>query len=251
MNYKQMFFALAVLALVPRCNCGDTHKAVDAHKDTTTDGAPPPPTVGAQIDRMGRPAINTALNHAFDVNATSKGNAKDAYNQDTAVGNWPGTYVPGANNFAFNLALLDFVDAGLSCTDGACTAMTGVGGCGNQVLYNGNVMGGGTRAANSYTTLAGVLADDQLYLDSSQGTCGLYLAVEFSAVTGTSATTCGGRSPTYDVMAFSYTALAIGLGGFKTSDGSYTPYINQAVTMVPPHADVSTTTFPFLGAPHP
>ena len=53
-------------------------------------------------------------------------------------------------------------------------------------------------------------------------------------------------------MSFSYTALAMGLSGFKTSDGSYKPVINPTnfPGVAAPHNDISTT-FPFLGAPHP
>ena len=256
MNKKHILFALAVAAFMPHCSCGDHNNNPDAAKhDAVTDGGfPAAPTLGAQIDRLGRPAINTALNHAFDPTAASKGAAKDAYNQDTAIASWPTTYVAGTNNFAFNLALIDAVDYGLSCTNGTCGA--GTGGCGNQALYNGNLSGGGTAAATSYDTLATVLADDELYVDTRNGTCSLpsnggYLAVEFTFAQnpGTAALTCGGRAPSYDVMAVTYTAAAIGIGGFKVSDGSFAAVVG-GLTNVAPHGDTSDTTFPFLGPPH-
>jgi hypothetical protein len=241
---KLMLLA-ASLALVA---CGDNHAKPDAfvHIDAHPVDAlniPSPPTPGAQIDRMGRPAINTALNHTFDVNTTTKNAAKDAYNQDAAAGTWPTTYVA---EFGKNLALLDFLDSGLSCTNGACVGSANHNGCGNQALYNGNAAGGGSATATSYATLATVLGDDELYLDTSKSTCGLYLAVEFGspAVTGLGNTTCGGRAPSYDVIDFSYTAMAIGLGGFTTT---FVPAFGDNVGA---HTDIDEATFPFLGAPH-
>ncbi len=254
MNKKHIFFALAALAAVPLLDCGDNAGQPDAFtkKDAGSGSGmiPPPPALGAQIDRMGRPAINTALDHAFDPSVASKGAAKDTYNQDTAIASWGTTYVAGKDLFAYNLGLIDAVDGGLGCVDGTCAGHVGSGGCGNQVLYNGVLTGGGTAAAGSYTTLAAILADDELYLDTTKGTCGLYLAVEFGFASTLGNQTCGGRAPSYDVMGASYTALAIGLTGFKTSDGSFTPFINSAVTGVSPHADTSDAAFPFLGAPH-
>ena len=71
----------------------------------------PPTLLGTQIDRMGRAAINTALNHAFDPDAGSAGAAKNAYNADLDVPAWPATY---AAEFATNLAILDSLDTGLN-----------------------------------------------------------------------------------------------------------------------------------------
>ena len=48
-----------------RHHAGDQH-AGDGHADTGTKQRRRPPTLGAQIDRIGRPAVNTALNHIFD-----------------------------------------------------------------------------------------------------------------------------------------------------------------------------------------
>ncbi len=236
------FFTVAALALAA---CGDDKGAPDAPKSIDSPPAdainiPPPPTPGAQIDRMGRPAVNTALNHTFDVNATAKGSAKDAYNQDGGAGTWSTTYL---NEFAKNLAVLDALDT--------TTTQTG---CGNQVCYNGQsggCPGGGGSAmtcpgANcSYNFLAGVLADDQLYVDTSKTECKFYLAVEFGVVTGLGHSTCGGRGIDYDVIDFSYTALAIGASGFS-NDGNFTPAFGDGVG---PHTD-TTPTFPFLGPPH-
>ncbi len=259
---KMTSFVVVALALAA---CGDDKKAPDAfsHIDTPpgdTLSIPTPPTPGAQIDRMGRPAINTALNHVFDTDPTSQGSNKDAYNQDSAKGTWPGTYL---NEFAHNLALFDALD------DNGTTSV-----CGNQALYNGVSTGGGTAmtcpgTTCSYNTLATVLADDELYLDTRKGDCKFFLAVEFGAVTGMGNTTCGGRAPDYDVIDTVYTAVSYGVAGF---DAMFHPAFGDNVTAHTDYlAHCSTTTsqtctgendtscpagetclpqFPFLGPPH-
>lgn len=246
MNSKiNIVLGAATLALFA---CGDNKAKPDAaiHHDSPNPDAqtfPAAPTPGTQLDRMGRPAINTALNHTFDINASTKGAAKDAYNADASAGSWPTTYV---TEFSKNLALMDFLDSGLSCTAGVCGAAPGTTGCGNQALYNGNPNGGGSALPTSYATLATVLGDDQLYLDTSKTECKFPLAVEFGFITGAGNTTCGGRAPSYDVIDYTYTAVAIGIGGF-TIDGNFTPAFGDGVG---PHTDIDDTTFPFLGPPH-
>jgi hypothetical protein len=235
MTNMTTLFALATAMSFIGCG-DDNHKTPDAavHHDSppvVDGGFPAAPALGAQIDRLGRPAINTALNHTFDVNASTKGAAKNAYNADQAVGTWPTT---NAAQFAKNLAFLDALDDGLGSN----------GGCGNQALYNGLPGGGGNATAGSYLMLAGILADDQLYLDTTKSTCTHYLAVEFGIVTGATTTTCGGRAPSYDVIDVSLSMLAMGLGGF---DASLNPLFPDGV---PAHTDITDGTFPFLGAPH-
>ena len=257
---KHHLFLVTILAaaLAIAASCGDNLKAPDArsdgqHPDATCSNCPAAPNLGPQIDRMGRPAINTVLNHGFDGNAVAAGSAKDAYNVDSSKGGWT-MYAP---QFAANLGIVDVLDTGLTCADGTCAAEavpTLSDGCGNQVLYNGAAAGSGSAAANSmsYTTLAGILSDDELYIDATKTSCELashanYLALEFNVVTGLDNSTCGGRAPSNDVIDTSYTALAIGVTGFKVGDGSYTPAFGDGVA---PHADVSNDTFPFLGTPH-
>ena len=231
---------LVTLGIAALASCGgnnnktpDAAQQIDAAKTPDGPPGPPaPPTLGAQIDRMGRPAINTALNHTFDVTTSTKNAAKDAYNADGGTGNW-GTY---AGEFAKNLALLDALDS-------SSAVGTATNGCGNQILYNASVTGGGAAAANSYATLASVLADDQLYLDTSTGTCTAYLGVELDYLqlaTGD----CGGRTPSEDVIDVSYSALAAGTSGFNPQ--TLAPLVGDGVG---PHGDLSTM-FPFLGAPH-
>jgi len=218
--------------------CGDNNAGGAGPSDASTSpdamcsNCPPPPTLGAQMDRIGRPAINTALDHTFDTNATNTGNAKDAYNVDGTPASWGG-YAP---EIAANLAILDSLDSTASGT-----------GCGNQLLYNAMAAGGGTAAADSYATLATILADDELVLDTSKGTCDSYLAVELGVATGTANTSCGGRAPTYDVIDVSYSALAAGLAGFNLTTTPPTPLVGDGVDA---HLDVHDDTFPFLGDPH-
>lgn len=257
--------AVAALALAA---CGDNKAVVDASvkMDARPDTAycadcPPAPSLGAQIDRMGRPAINTALNNGFNGDATAAQAAKKTYNENSMPSTWQ-TIVP---EFMKNLAIIDALDTGF-CGNGLCElgeANAAGGGnvacaadcptaaqvgtittaCGNQALYNNGM--GGAPVANSYQALAGVLSDDQLYLDTSKGTCAFYLAVEFGVVIAQPNSTCGGRAPNYDVIDFTLSLGAVGLLGFST-DGMFTPDLRDGAVA---HADV-TQTFPFLGPPH-
>jgi hypothetical protein len=248
---------LTLLAIAAIASCGDNNKlAADASHDTAPNpdaycsNCPAVPTLGPQIDRLGRPAINTALNHGFDPTAAA-GSAKEAYNEDSSPASWQASYAPA---FMVNLPLIDVLDTGLTCSNGTCSlnaASTPGDGCGNQVLYNGGQ--GGPAMATSYLGLAGILADDQLYLDTSQTVCDIptthqnYLAVEFNVVTTIPNQVCGGRAPTNDVIDTSYSVMAIGIDGFNGTNSMFTPAVGDGVG---PHADVSNDTFPFLGAPH-
>jgi hypothetical protein len=151
--------------------------------DAGTDGGrPAPPTLGTQLDRMGRPAINTALNHLFDANAATKGAAKDAYNADNSPANWA-TYVP---QFKSNMAIIDSLD----------------GVCGNQAGY-------GALGNPDYTTLATVLSADFLWVNTGSTTCTTYLGVELNAL-GIANTDCGGRTPSENTIDETYSLLAVG-----------------------------------------
>ncbi|HEX4340350.1 MAG TPA: hypothetical protein VH062_30790 [Polyangiaceae bacterium] len=175
---------------------------------------PPVPTLGAQIDRFGRPAINTALTHTFDTNDTTKGAAKDAYNAAL-----PATWGTFKTEFEKNLAILDALD----------------GTCGNQLLA-----ATGTANAETYAALATALTDDELYVNSTATTCGVYLGVEAEAlkVVAAGGGKCGGRVLTDDVIERSYSVLAAGaLTG--VDDG------------VAADEGAQTATFPFEGPPTP
>jgi hypothetical protein len=214
---------------------------------------------------MGRPTINTALNHAFDPNAGSANASKDAYNHDEAVGSWTTMWTPVLIQA---LPLYDAVDTGV-CGNGVCETTvagelpgTGVGtcqadcgsnigsainvgldGCGNQAFYDPS-----KNNITAYGPLAFVLADDELYLETSKANCEGYLAVEFytQVLQLQTSNSCGGRAPSYDVIDTTYTLASIGTKGFDAANG-FAPAFGDKVGK---HPDTSDTAFPFLGAPH-
>lgn len=254
--------ALAALTLLWGA-CGDNKQRPDAAPrpdvrtaDAQCSDCPPAPVLGTtQLDRMGRPAINTALNHTFDSSAAS---VKDAYNADANKASWETTY---KMTFRESLGVFDALD-GFVCGNGICetgetdvtcaadcTITTGTGtGCGNQPLY------ATPTSATSYEQLASVLARDALVLDTSRGNCTRYLAIEFGVIQAQAHTSCGGRTPQYDVIDVTYSALAQGVAGFS-SDSSFTPTFNcDSAGMhcgddVAPHDDYLSA-FPYLGEPH-
>jgi hypothetical protein len=167
---KPLTAVLALAVLLPACAGNET--------------APAPPALGPQIDRMGRAGVNTAVTDPFNLNTTSKGANQDGYNAAGVPAQWASQY---AGRFAGNLAILDSLDTV----------------CGNQLLA------GPAPVAGRYTPLATVLADDQLYVNTSSGTCNVYLAVEANAV-GITNSDCGGRTPTVDTIDRTYSVLAAG-----------------------------------------
>src|SRR5262249_2107340 len=150
----------------------------------------------------------------FDiVQGMTSDQVKDSYNAvvDPAV-----SATQFKPNIATNLAILDSLD----------------GVCGNQLLA------GGSAIAGRYDTLATVLADDRLYVRADKTTCNTYLGAEANAV-GVTNDDCGGRTPLYNTIDVTYSALAIGqfsgvTNGF-TQNHEGPPDIN---------------TFPFLKAPN-
>ena len=191
---------------------------------TTTDGGnggtggaggsttPQPPALGAQIDRMGRPAINTALNHTFDNNPEQKDLAKDNWNKNKDSASWA-QYVAEIQT---NLAILDGIDTV----------------CGNQLLADTT-----KTDPTRYATLASVLADDRLFINSEGNSCNNYLAVEAKAI-GVPNNDCGGRRMAYDVIDTSYTLLVTGkLDGSVGDD-------------VPISEAAKSETFPYMIAPN-
>jgi hypothetical protein len=127
----------------------------------------------------------------------------------------------GCPKVAGDLAIWDFVD----------------GKCGNQALYDA-LKGGASFAVAGYTTFAGLLANDQLYVQTGSGTCKQYLAAELGVITGSPVQDCGGRAPSYDVVDWTY-GLLTG-ANLPVSDG----------VSADPDGSPSDTTFPFLGTPN-
>ncbi|MCB9615495.1 MAG: DUF4331 family protein [Sandaracinus sp.] len=173
-------------------------------------GAANPPALGAQIDRVGRPAISSALIHAFDGDMTTRNAAKDAYNADGTASGWGAEWT---DEIRTSLAILDSLDRN----------------CGNQLAAD--------QTESRYTFLAGVLADDQLYVNAGSGSCGTYLGLEAQVLGVVEDGGCGGRTPNDDVIDRSYSVLAAGIltgvdDTITTDDATHDP-----------------DTFPFLAAP--
>ncbi|MCK7594082.1 DUF4331 family protein [Pseudomarimonas salicorniae] len=143
-----------------------------------------------QIDRNGRPAVNTAL-----INVIGPDNGlKNTYNQAEDIDSWPGLFQA---EMQANLSALDTLD-GVS---------------GNALL--------------PAATLASVLVDDRLQIDTRQAQCNQYLAVELSI-----AGQCGGRTLERDVIDDSLGAIV----GPGVSDN-----VGLDDTFLP--------NFPFIGPP--
>jgi Domain of unknown function (DUF4331) len=193
---------------------------------------PPPPTLGAQLHRAGRPAIRTMLLGTFATPAV-KASLNDVYDRASDPSTWKTLMLPNGvtleSEFDSNLAWFDGLDRGRGTT-GA--------GCGNAMHYDGPA------GPRSYAFMADLLADDQLYLDSSKPTCDIYFDGELDRAVNFPATTCGGRMPTHDVVDMTYSVLAGGAFGLQKTGRIPNFHDNVAA-----HADLSTT-FPFLGAPH-
>lgn len=190
-----------------------------------SDAAPPAPAIGAQIDRMGRPAINTALTDPFWdtglAGATLEAHEakQDIYNQQA-----PAQWLGNQPNFAQKAALFDGLD-------------TGAGGiCGNQVAFAGPL-------GAAYTTLSTALTDDQLFVDSTTSACNTFLGVELKALGATIPADCGGRTLTYNTIDTVYNALA------GTTSGALAGVVQNGVT-ADANSGISNTTFPFLAAPN-
>ncbi len=120
-----------------------------------------------QIDRNGRGAINTALMGSVRDSPA----LKDAYNRASNPASWDGLF---RAEFEFSMGALDGLD--------------GISGNGVSGL--------------PIPTLAGVLLDDRLIIDTRIPACGQYLAVELGLTTA-----CGGRTLQSDVIDVSLAAL--------------------------------------------
>jgi hypothetical protein len=213
------------------CSMGCDEGTMEGMPDMAVFMIPAAPALGFPIDRMGRPAINTALNNPFNPDTAQQGIAKDNYNAEADQSAWATLIIEGkpvTKEFAGNLAVIDALD----------------GVCGNQLLAAGDPSGDAGLA--EYAALPGILADDELYVDTSVGDCAAgaslpnYLAVEARAL-GLPLTSCGGRTPVDDVIDVTYTLLATG-GTAKVGDG--------VDADADPATPASLTQFPFLNAPN-
>jgi hypothetical protein len=207
---KRLIIILSVALMGSVTACGDDQQIVDEM----------PALNATQIDRIGRPAIATALQETFNGAQDARYAAKDAYNMNASPANWaayaggppanPGEYAQG---FYGSLAILDSLDAQ----------------CGNQIAYDPEA---------KYAPLAGVLADDRLWVNSSYGDCSVsYLAVEANALGIIPNQDCGGRTLSVDIADRSYSVLAAGaLAGVTDGvDANDVEYLAE---------------FPYLAAPN-
>jgi hypothetical protein len=236
---KIQFFVVLALGAV---SCGgDSGSGGDASASDAPEldarSFPVAPTLGAPIDRMGRPAINTVLNSLLESDALKKAAKRDAYNHAIDPDNWLTAQLDGTafpivrvqGEFSAYLGFLDALDTGHPDVI--------PGGCGNLPGYMS------PPSPTSNNALTTILADDQLYIDTARTQCDRYLAVELNAALGVPYMSCGGRTLTNDVIDTSYSLLFAGAMGFTST---YAPRIGDGVAA---HADV-TNVFPFLGAPH-
>jgi len=211
---------------------------------------PAAPTLGAQIDRLGRPAVNTALTDPFWDDGTQTAAQhhmkQDAYNSYSDPSTWASSMPDGTNTtLALFEGALGAYDSLNGTSDGAQTG----DGCGDQLAY------GALPSLAGYASLATVLVDDELYVNSASSTCSVYLAVEANAL-GVTNTDCGGRTPNARVVDITYTAVAVGSAVTDTTNGCITSTQTCAVSNgVLSDGDgatnqASATAFPFLGAPN-
>jgi len=220
--------------------CGGGHGSDDASTGSDAATTPLPPTLGAQIDRAGRPGITDALIAAFAASGADPSAQKAAYNQAPDPATWKTIPVRAGvtidDEIKANVAVFDAIDNGL-----VQNAKT-LPGCGNALGYIG------PPSATTYRAAADLFADDQLYVDSSKPTCAVYFALELEQTKGGSFvhSTCGGRTLTHDALGVLTSVLAAGLDDGLDPANGFAPRIHASITA---HVDVSDT-FPFLGPPH-
>lgn len=176
------------------------------------------PTV-MQIDRMGRAGVNTAVTDPFYLSSDADQDAAHGVltNSFNAAATQASSVMQFTDRFAGNLAIYDGLDTN----------------CGNQLGAGPDPVDG------RYDTLATVLADDELFVNTASGTCNQYFGVELDALGITMSGDCGGRTPLYDTIDVTYSALAIG-GVSGVGDG---------VDADPDPVTHSTSVFPFLAGP--
>ena len=245
---------VAMMSLLAACGDDDGTPVVDSPPnidarlpDASVDAAmlPTMPAVGGtQIDRMGRAAINTALNSPFQPDMTMKTAAKDAYNQLGDQTMWLAMF---GTEVARNAAIFDSLNHDedmVSCDPDMAPCHDG---CGDQAGYNP----AGTNNIMAYGPIAGLGTDDRLYVNTDFDACFFYFGVEAAALGllgGATAMDCGGRvpqvaAPTQDPIDMTYKIAA----GNPTMPPSAA--LTDGINADDAQTTVSNTVFPFLAAP--
>jgi hypothetical protein len=174
---------------------------------------PAVPVLGEQIERTARPLIKNALVGGPLAPDAISNQRKEAYNRTGRTG-----WKHFSRDIERTLGLYDGFD----------------GMCGNQWLAAPEA-----NSTHRYATLAQLLADDRIWVNSESSSCTQFLAVEFTALgtPGASAHDCGGRTPNYDASNIFRSLLTNG----KTSGADDGLHHDEKVH--------STTDFPFLAEP--
>lgn len=202
---------------------------------------PPPPALGPQLARRGRAAVKETMIGTFEDDATTRAAMRDAYDRAPDPAAWRETVLaPGVTierELMTNFAIFDAVDRDLLLTDRTLT------GCGNVFRYSPP-----PGPATSYLGAAAIFADDQLYLDTARPTCDVYLdlEIEHASAGDIAHASCGGRTPSRDVIDATYSVLAAGLDALDRQ----ADFAGRITDGAPVHQDIQETTFPFLGPPH-
>lgn len=165
-----------------------------------------------QIDRAGRTLTGNALLGNFEDQET-RDRLKERYNAAT-----PATAADFAPEIAKALGLYDAFD----------------GQCGNQLLALAEATG-----PDRYRSLAQLLADDRLWINSASSRCGQPFAVELALADDRTAfrRDCGGRTPTDDAVDV-YRSLLVDGSSDSIEDGVGADDRNHSISR-----------FPFLAAP--
>lgn len=213
-------------------------------------GPPAIPELGTQLERMGRPAINTATNETFITLAGGspgpttnviRSNSQDAYNEAVNGSEDAESFITTA---ALQLTVLDSLD----------------GECGNQPFYGFMITEddeGNPVDCSDLTTappglcygpLATALNNDVLWVKTDAETCGIYLGLEADFGNLVPNDDCGGRRPIDDVIRTTYSVVA-GAGTFDP-EGTTPTTIFTFDDEIDPPADLHPGEFPYLAAPY-
>lgn len=206
-------------ALGAASGCGDNLPArPDANRDAPADAAtdPPPPALGPMVDRVGRPLIARLLVGTALPSAERRAKQRD-YQESTPLAGFR-----FEAEIAANLALYDGADSAAQPGD-ECRPVT------------------------FYPTLARVLANDRLFVDTTKAGCDRFFSVERDFLTSPNddvPTSCGGFAPSQDAVDDLYSVLIRALGSTNLPG----PPVPDGVG---PHADtLGNDSFPFLGREH-